>query len=799
MGTAFLARTVGRRDYSRFAVQLEKLYDTDCSTRFRDHRLSGKGGIFRLFGVQNRAEYAHHRFGLIFKLAYNRGRRKPLLLPPRSPPMRQILEFCCIVLWLAAFCATGSAEEYLTSRREFFESRIRPVLVKHCYECHSADAKKVGGQLLLDSRAGLQRGGESGAVVESGDAESSLLLSALRYESYEMPPKGQLPDKVIADFEKWINDGAVDPRENVPNSPQITHDTEIDVEAGRQFWAFQAPRKHDVPDVERRDWPRRKMDYFILDRLEQHGISPSESASREVLVRRLSFDAVGLPPTAEQVEAFQTDNQPDAYERLVERLLASPRFGERWARPWLDLARYAEDQAHIVGNNKSLFYPNAYLYRDWVIAAFNSDVPFDRFTKLQLAADLLFPEAEHDQVALGFLGLGPKYYRRNAPEVMADEWEDRVDTVTRGLLGLTVACARCHDHKYDPIPTEDYYGLAGVFASTRMFNKPLDPDADPNKDAKEPSRSMHVVRDNDSPADIEVHIRGDAFKKGSKVPRRFLQVLSPSPVSLGEGSGRASLAEAIACNENPLTARVIVNRVWAQYFGRGLVSTPSNFGKLGERPTHPELLDDLAVRFMDAGWSLKWLHREILLSATYRQASTPSAAAAERDPVNQLLGWMPQRRLSLEQWRDAMLFATGELEDPVGGSSAAVSDPSNTRRSVYSKVSRLELDSMMQRFDFPDPNAHAAQRSETTTPLQKLFLLNSPFVIERAEKLLARLKRESPDSNTVERVQRIYELLLARSPSDEELALAESYLDSEQRWQSYAQAMLATNEMTFLD
>ena len=364
--------------------------------------------------------------------------------------MRTHLDIIAIV-FLLALPAFASDEV----PADFFESKIRPVLVKHCYECHSADAGKVGGEFLLDSRDALREGGESGEAIVAGDAEGSLLLSAIRYEDFEMPPSGKLPENVIADFETWINNGAIDPRtESAGNSPPAAR-PQIDIESGRKFWSFQPPKLSPLPEVEQADWPARKIDYFVLAKLEGEVLAPTQPADRRTLVRRVTFDLIGLPPTPEDVDGFLNDDQPDAYERLIERLLASPRFGERWSRLWLDVARYAEDQAHIVGNNDSLFYPNAYIYRNWLIDAFNEDIAYDRFAKLQLAADLVEPEAKEHQAALGFLGLGPKYYRRNAPEVMADEWEDRVDTVTRGLLGLTVACARCHDHKYDPIPTED--------------------------------------------------------------------------------------------------------------------------------------------------------------------------------------------------------------------------------------------------------------------------------------------------------------------------------------------------------
>jgi len=507
-----------------------------------------------------------------------------------------------------------------------------------------------------------------------------------------------------------------------------------------------------------------------------------------------------------------------ALERVVSRLLSSPHYGERWARPWLDLARYAEDQAHIVGNNQALFYPNAYLYRDWVINSLNQDMPYDEFIRRQLATDLIEPANDEHLAALGFMGLGPKYYRRNDLAVMADEWEDRVDTLTRGLQGLTVACARCHDHKYDPITTEDYYGLAGVFASTEMFNRPLlqpkpadapakseDQSKQDKKEKKDktPQEAMHIVRDAKL-TNLNVFIRGSVENKGAEVARRYLQVLADeSPQEFHEGSGRLELAQQVAAADNPLTARVIVNRVWAQYFGRGIVGTPSNFGELGERPSHPNLLDDLAVRFMESGWSLKWLHREIVLSDTYRQSSDMTSDEFVDDPSNVLLSHMPRRRLPIESWRDSMLSVAGRLDDSVGGPSIDVSDPAQTRRTIYSKVSRFDLNGLLARFDFPDPNMHSAQRAETITPLQKLFTLNSEFTNELAGSITERLLSDtSLDSNDA-RIRHAYVLMFARPPTPTEFEIGRDFIHSHENqqvgWQRYAQVLLASNEFLYLD
>ena len=686
---------------------------------------------------------------------------------------------------------------------EFFERKIRPVLVEHCYRCHSAAGDSLKANLLLDSRDGMRRGGDSGPAVVPGDTKRSLLIDAIKYESVEMPPKGKLPESVIADFVKWVEMGAPDPRVDSPSAALPVAASTIDWTKAREFWAFQKPSRHPQPAVRNPQWVHRPHDGFILARLDQAGLQPAIEADRRMLVRRITFDLTGLPPRPEDVDAFVADDSPEALENVVDRLLASPQYGERWARLWLDVARYAEDQAHIVGNNSELCYPNAYRYRDWVIAALNEDMGYDEFVRHQLAADLIAPDDLDSHVALGFIGLGPKYYRRGAPEVMAEEWEDRVDTVSRGLLGLTVACARCHHHKYDPIPTEDYYALAGVFASTEMFNRPFTDKAETTKggQAKKPEEALHIVRDS-NPHDIEVMIRGDAAKKGPKVERHFLTALCvDSPARLQNGSGRLDLANSIVNRDNPLAARVIVNRVWGQFFKSGLVKTMSNFGTLGERPTHPELLDDLSVRFMENGWSLKWLMREIVMSSTYRQTSHASEDGLRVDPENRLLGRMPRRRLSVEAWRDAVLACSGELEPRVYGESL---DPMNLdakRRTIYAEISRLELNKLLALFDFPDPNTHNPQRNETTTPLQKLFVLNSPFMIRRSTKLRDMVTVEAGNDSPL-RIMLLYRQLFGRAPTSEEQQLAYEFLSDNptpERWTEYAHALLASNEFLILD
>jgi len=722
-----------------------------------------------------------------------------------------------LLLAVLAMPCAASGDDLPADAVEFFERKIRPVLVQHCYECHSADADVLQGGLLLDSRAGLLAGGDSGPGLVPHDPAASLLLSSLRYDGFEMPPTGQLPEQVIRDFETWIAMGAADPRDTVSLSPPARGGNGIDFAKAREFWAYQKPIHHEPPAVTNVDWGQQPLDAFVLAKLETAGIDPNDQAEKRTLIRRLFLVMLGLPPSIEDVEGFLADEAPDAWDRLVDQVLASPHYGERVARMWLDVMRYAEDQAHIVGDNKSLTYPNAYLYRDWVIDAFNADMPYDEFVTRQLAADQLEPDNNDAHIALGFLGLGPKYYRRNAPEVMAEEWENHVDTVSRGLLGLTVACARCHDHKYDPIPTTDYYALAGVFASTELYNRPLPELVATEKSAEEgegdakqkkkdnnkaPTDSAHLVRDK-NPRDIKVQIRGDFKNEGPLVERAFLTVLSPDqPARFDEGSGRLQLAAAIVDRENPLAARVIVNRVWGLLMGQPLVSTASNFGSLGERPTHPELLDDLAVRFMEADWSLKWLCREILTSATWQQSSHLDDAKLAVDPGNTLLWRMNRRRLDVEAWRDSILTVSGQLDRSLGGPSHDPQDPESTRRTVYAAVSRLELNKMLALFDFPDPNVHAAGRSNTTTPLQKMFVLNSPFMVRQAQSLAVRC-REQP-GNDADRINWAYQLLYGRPVTAEEQDAGLSFLGDPNdqqaaKWEQYAQVLLASNEMLVVD
>ncbi|MEM7476181.1 MAG: PSD1 and planctomycete cytochrome C domain-containing protein [Planctomycetota bacterium] len=693
---------------------------------------------------------------------------------------------------------------FADDQSDFFERKIRPVLVEHCYACHSSEAAESEGGLRVDTREAIRRGGESGAAVKPTDLGGSLLLDALRYDGLEMPPDQKLPNEVVRDFEEWIKRGAFDPRET--HSGEV-HQSEsaagIDFKKGQEFWSFQALAKQMPPKHRFGDWSISRIDDFVAATLAEQGLEPSRRAESHRLQRRLSFDLVGLPPTLAMMEQVEQVRTQDGIGQLVDQLIASDSFGEHWARMWLDIMRFADDQAHIVGSNSSLFFPNAYRYRDWVIQALNEDLPYDQFVRLQLAADLVTPDDPSDDVALGFMGLGPKYYRRNSPEVQADEWEDRVDVLSRGLLGLTVACARCHDHKYDPIGTADYYALAGVFASIEMYNKPIDEskDKDGKGHAKKPQDALHIIRDQ-SPKNLNIMIRGDVKRKGEEVPRGFLTVLGtssgrevqPSRVAFQQGSGRMELAEQIVAPSNPLTARVIVNRVWARLIGNPLVGTKSNFGKLGDQPTHPELLDDLAYRFIENGWSLKWLCREIIMSATYQQTSL--VAASEIDPENRLLAHMNRKQLTIEQWRDSLLLQAGRLDLQLTKEHLDPSSGGASRRTVYCDVSRLKLNPMLALFDFPDPNVHSDGRAKTITASQKLFLMNSPFMVEVATAIGERVARLAAEPEP--RIQLAYQLMFARSPSPEEQRFGLEYL-VEGGLATYVHALMLSNETYLLD
>ena len=773
----------------------------------------------------------------------------------------------CLLL-LAAPLSFG--EDELTSEQvNFFESKIRPIFVEYCYKCHSADEKIKGG-LQLETRAGLRHGGDSGQVIVPGKPEESLLWTAVTWvdEDYEMPPKRKLPARVLADINRWLEMGAPDPRVD----KEVVLETEIDIEKGREFWSFQKPVVAPLPKVKDAEWPSSGVDRFVLAKLEENKLEPAGDASPEILLRRLYFDLVGLPPTVEEIQAYGKAWHADpeaAYRKKVDELLARPQFGERWGRHWLDVARYAES----TGKEVNMSFPHAWRYRDYVIDSFNQDKPYDQFVREQIAGDLLKigsdEEWQENLIATGFLAMGPKgLNERNPRQFALDLADEQVDATTQAILGLTVSCARCHDHKFDPIPTADYYALSGIFLSTRTYfgtikvatnrrgTKMLElPVADetpatsiapqeleamrsrlenaeeefaevtaenrrrraqgqPNNirqvlrlrntiaqlrarldgvDAEGKAKSLAMgVQDYSQPVEATVLIRGELDKPAQKVSRGFLQVLHHpgTPSSLpSDGSGRLELATWLTSAENPLTARVMVNRVWQKLLGRGIVGSPNNFGTTGQAPSHPELLDYLAVRFMKENWSVKSLIRELVKSRTYGMSSEFSRTAYTKDPDNALLWRMMPRRLDAEALRDAMLVASGELDfaRPMASlvartgdarvgqrlGSEAVNRPVN-HRSVYLPFVRDSLPESLALFDPSDPNLVTGARESTNVPGQALYLMNNPFVLQQAEAMARRLVAEADTPR--ERVSLAFMLCYGRVASKGEIEQSENFL-----------------------
>jgi hypothetical protein len=879
---------------------------------------------------------------------------------------------------------------------DFFEAKIRPLLSANCYACHSAKSEKLKGNLHLDSKYGILKGGESGApAIVPGDPNGSPLINAVRYEdeALQMPPKKKLAADQIAHLEEWVKLGAPIPDDAAPTASATTKPTRLSLDEGRKFWSFQKPREPKVPTSQPWNWARSDIDRFIGSKLAKNKLSPSPQADRRTLIRRATFDLIGLPPTPKEIDAFVSDVDPKAYEKLIDRLLTSPHYGERWGRYWLDVARYADTKGYLFEEERR--YPFSYTYRDWVIRAFNEDLPYNQFLIYQIAADRVAPTtapttapvarttdsaARTDLAALGFLTLGRRFLN-NQPDII----DDRIDVVTRGAMALTVSCARCHDHKYDPIPTADYYSLYGVFASTRepaelpliggatpaqiseyeaelrkrqaelddftnkrfaelsklirtrkklanyilMAQKTVTPqpigeefevpddagmlnpwlsrrwEAYLKKDnpvftlwrrfaalpttkfevsakaivaelTKDPSlnpllarfflaapapKSLHEVADRyaaalveadrekphtnkqleplrlvlrgdeaptnvkpedarlllgnvdrskrrqlkqkideltathpgsperamaveDAPAAVEptIFIRGNAANPGKAVPRQFPAILSSdNRKPFTQGSGRLELAKAIASQDNPLTGRVLVNRVWMYHFGKGLVRTPSDFGVRGEPPTHPELLDYLALRFTsDDNWSIKKLHKRIMLSATYQQQSIDNPAAHEIDPDNKLLWRQNPRRLDFEAMRDSLLASSGQLDLTLGGKPIDITaQPFIPRRSIYAFIDRQNLPGMFRTFDFASPDSTSAQRFNTSVPQQALFMMNSPFVIEQAQRLAARSEIKD-QSDAAKRIEVLYRTTIGRAPTTDERDLAARFIAAEE-------------------
>jgi hypothetical protein len=740
---------------------------------------------------------------------------------------------------------------------DHFEIKIRPLLANQCWKCHGTE--KAKGGLRLDSGAALKRGGDSGPVVVPGKPAESLLIQAVQQTGdLRMPPDRKLSPQEINDLIHWVRTGAVWPTEEskpLPAPSAVESAAVATVERStirftaeqKAYWAFQPVKEPAVPALTDPCWAKSAIDSFVLATLEAKGLKPSPPADKRTLLRRVTFGLTGLPPAPAEMEAFLADTSTDAFARVVDRLLQSPHYGEHWGRHWLDVVRYAETTA----NDANAVMRYAFRYRDYVVDAFNRDTPYDQFVTEQLAGDLMPDTFDMSAklrrvIATGFLMVGPKALAETDKEqTQLDIADEQIDVTGRTFLGLTLGCARCHDHKFDPIPAADYYALAGIFRSTNMF---LDLKSNASMWQEYslfqvPGEQPFVVMapKDGVPVNLKLHLRGNRFTLGQTVPRRFPQILAGegAPPLVTSQSGRLELARWIASHENPLTARVLVNRLWQHHFGTGLVATSDNFGSRGERPSHPELLDWLAVRLVEKGWSIKAMHRLLLLSSTYQMACASNADAARVDPSNRLLWRMPRRRLEAESIRDAMLAVSGRLDRTVGGGESSEylwgkaeklggdvkirpnqmksDDPyytTSTRRSLYLPVVRNMLPDVLALFDAADPNGVTAVRNETTVPSQTLFLLNSPFVREQALHFAQSLTAD-PKATDRERILAAYGRSLGRVPSPEEIGTAGNFLDGYaadarrlgrsdetaklSAWQSFCQMLLCCNEFLYVD
>jgi cytochrome c553 len=758
----------------------------------------------------------------------------------------------------------------------FFEKNIRPVLVEHCYKCHSSESEKIKGGLTLDTKQATQLGGESGhpGVTPGNPAESSI-FTAMTWakDDMQMPPKNKLPEDVISNFKKWIEMGAPDPREQKAANASGGK-RQIDMEEGRKHWAFQKPSKSVLPALKNPGWAKTAIDTYIQAGLEKAGLKPVKDADRHTLIRRIAYDLTGLPPTPDEVKAFIADTSPDAVRRVIDMYLDSERFGERWGRHWLDIARYAESS----GKEVNVLYPHAWRYRDYVIESFNHDKPYDQFIKEQIAGDLMRYETKHDQaekiIATGFLAIGSKgHNNRDRRQFTMDLVDEQIDAVSQAILGLTLACARCHDHKFDPVTQRDYYALAGIFLSSDTLygtysqlqnintstlieidrgadmpsalaaisenaygklKRSHDDAVQTAENIRDQVRSMGAqgrnqsnaasflrirssqdraesvradldlfyqdgrprtlamgVLDKSRPIDAPILIRGDIKQPGDITPRGLVEVLcaKDEPLNISEGSGRLDLAWFIASEDNPLTARVMANRIWLKLMGIGIVSTPDNFGLMGQKPSHPELLDYLAMTFIDKGWSIKSLIREIMMSRVYQMSSGHDAANYAADPENKMHWRMSQRRLDAEAIRDAMLFVSGTLDFyPVDGSPVAragegregilnlarqmQSQPYNYR-SIYLPIIRDQIPEFLATFDFPDASLVTSERDSTNVPSQSLFLMNNAQAINAADAFAKRIA-EHPGSS-MERLVFAYELAFARQPTEPEMTAIKNF------------------------
>lgn len=783
---------------------------------------------------------------------------------------------------------------------ETFRRHVLPILQEHCFECHSHDADSIKGGLVLDSRSGWAAGGDSGPAVIPGRPQDSLLMSAVRYEDYEMPPSGRLPPELIKRLEQWVADGAADPR----TSGTVVVDSGIDYAAGRQHWAFQPMQKTPVPDVQDTQWSRSDVDRYVLAALEQSDLQPVGDADSYTWLRRVTFDLTGLPPTVEQIQEFAADSSQEARAAVVDRLLSSRAFGERWARHWLDLVGYADQ----IGTSNNVFAEHAWRYRDYVIDALNNDVPYDRFIRDQIAGDLQIYDSVQERAnaiaATGFLVLGDmEIVEADKEKMLVDIIDQQLTKTGQAFLGLTLGCARCHDHKFDPVSQHDYYAMAGFFHGTSSVHKtnrgvwsdvnisslPETADeivqrqtraaehtekleswkqqrsqltnrrkqlesqlqsseltkeqhAELVKERDEASqqigslnqRIMHgeffapdvpevyAVHDEDAPEDMHVTIRGNPRALGEQIPRGFLKVIADTSPDIPTGqSGRRELADWIASPANPLPARVAINRIWQKLFGEGLVRTVDYFGLPADTPSHPELLDHLALKLIDSGWSQKTLIRSLVLSRTYALDSTHSEQAHAVDPDNRLLWRMNRIRLDAEAMRDAMLCVSGQLRTSTGGPAIPLEFPENVgglsptdvnpphfrlakwrpeqqfERTIYLPVIRSAAQpgpaALRNVFDFAQPSQFTGKRPVTAVPTQALFLMNSPVVRKHAVAVAERMSGEPDDQR---RLQLLWLTLLNRPLTEAEQEESTVFLNEagESGWVELCHALLASNE-----
>ncbi|MPY90170.1 MAG: DUF1553 domain-containing protein [Luteitalea sp.] len=791
-----------------------------------------------------------------------------------------------------------ASEEPSREAVAFFEKDVRPVLVDRCYSCHSSEVSEPEGGLLLDSRAAVMRGGRHGPVIVPGEPEESLLIQAIKRKNkdFQMPPKEREPltAREIDALERWVEMGAPDPRTEGGALPAMVAGSPFDWEEEAKHWAYQPVQDPRPPEQVAPEWRGTAVDRFIKAGLDAKGLTPVERADRRTLIRRATYDLTGLPPTPADVRAFLEDQSANAFEKVIDRLLASPRYGEQWGRHWMDVVRYAD----TAGDNSDFPVPSNYRYRNYIIDSFNADTPYDQFVREQLAGDVL-PAKDHadwqeNVIATGYLANARRFGSR--VEEFHLTLDDTVANLGQGILGLTIECARCHDHKYDPISNEDYYALYGIFKSSTYafpgvevtpraahfaalggpkeqellasYEKELECLHDEQRRLRRVVRraeegdkaragkaalqlyeverkleeigekyqeieKVYAVTESDEPANARLLIRGDPEILGVEVPRGFLTILGGQRVPDEEpGSGRRQLAEWVTNPKNPLVPRVIVNRIWAWHFGQGIVRTTEDFGKRGDAPSHPELLDYLTRRFIENGWSIKKMHKLIMLTRAYQASGEHHEENARQDPTNTLLWRFNQRRLSAEEIRDTILAVSGNLDDSQGEAHAFPPDLEydytqhepftgvheqpevyeTNRRSVYLLQQRIRRHPFLEVWDGPDPNSVTGMRQENVTTIHALFMMNSPLVHERADDLAVRVyMAEQADA---ERLRYAYELLFARSPRSDDVrearqyleksrkALAESGVDEEranrEAWGSLVRVLLSSNEFITL-